>query len=647
MLSSAANGNVVIYSFRSNLNGTYVAFDVAGRPSCIRLKTSKLGPISYFGPVIGEPTPLRIDPIAFNQQNITPLPLPPLPTSAPTAPTAAPTSKPAQVCIDTASWKDAKGNGCSFYSTSSLCNSYGVDPLFAASGTGCGVFTTQTSCESYGVRQSMCSFVNGKCIDKPIVAWQACCNCGGGILTPETLPPTQAPTTSPTSSPTFSPTSAPVPVEDQVLGISGLVSLDTSPVSSNKVKLYMYRLTYFKNNEMKDAIEKAFYEPLPAPLGEYPKFNATLGKFDSIPNAVVNTPTVPNYGNFEFETEEVEGLPGVYYLFLMYSCKGVEKKRYPLYTDRVNIPGVSFNDRIIYFTEIRMDGTPVLSIFDCLNFNFDCFGSFKETDKYTLTVPPKYTNGTEGSFNQCSFNLFLEKESIEQNLFFWFVLSIFMGVAFAGNKDNVNKICPTYYADCVADSDCLQELESHMANMAIYMPNKNIGMQAGIDWGNDPSKSELESTILNGGVDITKFGYLNACVMYKYYNNISKVIENKNNLFMVKSDQTCDFMKTYYKHCKVTTSDNDNQMMQTMTQDQYDKYVLTTLLLEGLVEPFCLLQREGLKLDIDLSSFIKYTVDNGINIFEDNKIPPEIADIFYDLNAFEQIQKQCVTTTPP
>jgi hypothetical protein len=102
-------------------------------------------------------------------------------------------------------------------------------------------------------------------------------------------------------------------------------------------------------------------------------------------------------------------------------------------------------------------------------------------------------------------------------------------------------------------------------------------------------------------------------------------------------------MKTYYKHCKVTTSDNDNQMMQTMTQDQYDKYVLTTLLLENYVEPFCLLQREGLKLDLDLSSFIKYTVDNGINIFGDNTIPPEIADIFYDLNAFEQIQKQCVS----
>jgi hypothetical protein len=510
-----------------------------------------------------------------------------------------------------------------------------VDPLLAASGTGCSVFTTQTSCESYGVR-SLCTFVDGKCIDKPIVAWQACCDCGGGILTPETLPPTQAPTTSP-SSPTFSPTSAPVPVEDQVLGISGLVSLDTSPVSSNKVKLYMYRLTYFTNNEMKDAIEKAFYEPLPAPIGEYPKFNATLGKFDSIPNAVVNTPTVPNYGNFEFATEPVEGLPGVYYLFLMYSCKGVGKK-YPLYTDRINIPGVSFsNNPIIYFTEIRMDGTPILSIFDCVNFNFDCFGSFKETDEYTLTVPPKYTNGTEGSFNQCSFNLFLEKESIERKLFFSFLLFMFLernGVASVDNKENASKICPTYYADCVSDADCLAQLES-------VLPNINIGMQAGIDWGNDPSKSELESTI--GAVDITKFQYLDFCVKYKYYNNISKVIENKNNFFTVKSDQTCDFMKTYYKHCKVTTSDNDNQMMQTMTQDQYDKYVLTTLLLENYVEPFCLLQREGLKLDFDLSSFIKYTVDNGINILGDNTIPPEIADIFYDLNAFEQIQKQCVS----
>ena len=650
MLSSAANGNVVIYSFRSNLNGTYVTFDVAGRPStsCIRLQPSKLGPIYSFGTDIGEPTPLSIDPIAFYQQSITPLPPPPLPTSAPTAPTAAPTSKPAQVCIDTASWKDANGNSCSFYSTlsgvdrsgfaaSNLCNSYGVDPSLAASGTGCSVFTTQTSCESYGVRPSMCSFVNGKCIDKPIVAWQACCNCGGGVLTPETLPPTLAPTQAPTAAPTAAPTQAPVAVQDQVLGISGLVSLDTSPVTSNRVKLYMYRLSYFTNTEAKDAIEEAFGGSLPSPIGQYPKFNSTLGRFESIPNAVVNTPNVPNYGNFEFTTEPVEGLTGVYYLFLMYSCNGGTKKKYPLYTDRVIIPGVSYDDPAIYFTEILIDGTANLSMFECINFNFDCLalpGNFKENNKYTLTVPPKYTNGAGGIYNPCSFKLFLEKESIEQSLFFMFLLSYFLGIANLDNMDNVNKMCPTYYADCVADTDCLQELESQMAN-------KNIGMQTGVDWGSDPTKSELESA--DPGATFTKFGYLNACVIYKYAKNMAKVIDNKNNRFVVKSDQTCDFMKTYYEHCKVTTSDNDEQIMQTMSQDEYDKYVFNKLFLENYTESFCMLQRVGFKLDFDLSSFIK----ENPNIYPDGTtIPPELNEIFYGLNAYEQIKNQCTTTLP-
>lgn len=646
MLSSAANGNVVIYSFRSNLNGTYVTFDVGGRPStsCIRLQTSKLGPIYSFGTFIGEPTPLSIDPIAFNQQTITPLPPPPSPTSAPTA---APTSKPAQVCIDATGWKDKNGNGCSFYSTlvdrsgfaaSSLCNSYGVDPSLAASGTGCGVFTTQTSCENYGVR-SLCSFVNGKCIDKPIVAWQACCNCGGGVLTDATLPPTLAPTAAPTQAPTAAPTQAPVAVEDQVLGISGLVSLDTSPLSSNRVKLYMYRLTYFTNTDAKDAIEEAFGGSLPAPIGQYPKFNSTLGKFESIPNAVVNSPNVPNYGNLEFATERVEGLTGVYYLFLMYSCNGGLKKRYPLYTDRVIIPGTDYADPAIYFTEIQIDGTPTQSMFECLNFNFDCFGAalpsnFKENNKYTLTVPPKYTNGKEGTYNSCSLKLILEKESIEQNLLFMFLLSILLGIANADNKDNVNEICPTYYADCVADSDCLQELES-------YMTNKNIGMQTDVDWGSDPTKSELESS--DPGATFTKFGYLNACVMYKYAKNMAKVIDNKNNRFVVKSDQTCDFMKTYYEHCKVTTSDNNKQILQTMSQDEYDKYTFNMLMLEGFVEPFCLLQREAFKLDLDLSSSLK----ENPNIYSDGTtIPPELNEIYYGLNAYGQIQKQCTTNLP-
>ena len=90
MLSIAANGNIVIYSFRSNLDGTYVTFDVAGRPSksCIRLQSSKLGPISSLGTVIDGPTPLSIEPLAFNQQTITPLPQPTAaPSSAPTAAT--------------------------------------------------------------------------------------------------------------------------------------------------------------------------------------------------------------------------------------------------------------------------------------------------------------------------------------------------------------------------------------------------------------------------------------------------------------------------------------------------------------------------------------------------------------------------------
>jgi hypothetical protein len=601
-----------------------------------------LGPISSLGTVIDGPVS-SIEPLAFNQQSITALPLPPSPTSAPTA---APTSKPAQVCIDATGWKDKNGNGCSFYSTlsgvdrsgfaaSSLCNSYGVDPSLAASGTGCGVFTTQTSCENYGVR-SLCSFINGKCTDKPIVAWQACCDCGGGVLTDATLPPTLAPTAAPTS-PTAAPTQAPVAVKDQVLGISGLVSLDTSPLSSNRVKLYMYRLTYFTNTDAKDAIEEVFGGSLPAPIGQYPKFNSTLGKFESIPNAVVNSPNVPNYGNFEFATERVDGLTGVYYLFLMYSCNGGLKKRYPLYTDRVIIPGTDYADPVIYFTEIQIDGTPTQSMFECLNFNFDCFGAalpskFKENNKYTLTVPPKYTNGKEGTYNSCSLKLILEKESIEQNLLFMFLLSFFLGISNADNKDNVNKICPTYYADCVADSDCLQELES-------YMTNKNIGMQTDVDWGSDPTKSELESS----GATFTKLGYLNACVMYKYYANIAKVIENKNNRFLVKSDQTCDFMKTYYEHCKVTTSDNNKQILQTMSQDEYDKYTFNMLMLEGFVAPFCLLQREGFKLDLDLSSFLK----ENRNIYPDGTtIPPELNEIYYGLNAYGQIQKQCTTNLP-
>ena len=661
MLSSAANGNILIYSFRSNLNGTYVTFDVAGRPSksCIRLQSSKLGPISSLGTVIDGPAPSTIEPLAFNQQTITPLPQPP--TTAPTAaPTAAP-YKPAQVCIDATDWKDKNGNGCSFYSTpegvdrngkavSNLCNSYGVDPALATTGTVCTGLKTQTDCENYGVR-SLCSFVNGKCTDKPIVAWQACCDCGGGVLTDATLPPTlaptQAPTAAPTQAPTAAPTAAPVAVEDQVLGISGLVSLDTSPLPSNRVKLYMYRLTYFTNTDAKDAIEEAFSGSLPAPIGQYPKFNSTLGKFESIPNAVVNSPNVPNYGNFEFATEPVEGLTGVYYLFLMYSCNG-PKKKYPLYTDRVIIPGTDYADPSIYFTEIQIDGTPTQSMFECLNFNFDCFGAalpsnrrlnyakrnFKENNKYTLTVPPKYTNGKEGTYNSCSLKLILEKESIEQNLFFMFLLSIFLGVANADNKDNVNKICPTYYADCVADADCLQELES-------YMTNKNIGMQTDVDWGSDPTKSELESSY--PGATFTKFGYLNACVMYKYYANIAKVIDNKNNRFLVKSDQTCDFMKTYYEHCKVTTSDNNKQILQTMSQDEYDKYTFNMLMLQGFVEPFCLLQREGFKLDLDLSSFLK----ENPNIYPDGTtIPPELNEIYYGLNAYGQIQKQCTTNLP-
>lgn len=643
--------NSVVYSYRSTTDGTYISFDVAGRPSteCVKLDMAKVGEIEYgydnivsntkfnqiFNGLNAPSPPLEISPVSFTQGSVPSLPSPKFPTLAPTtAPTITP--KPDRTCIDVAGWKDANGNSCSFYNTTTMCNSYGIDPSLATMGSICSGFNTQTECEGYGIRQ-LCNYdmQNGKCVDKPIVAWQACCGCGGGILTDITLPPTVAPTASPTAAPTAVPTAAPVALQDQVLSIRGLVSLDTSPTPFDMVKLYIYRLTYFENVNMKDAIEEyAYGEPIPVPLGSYPKFNGTVGKFESLPNAVVNTPTVPKYGNFEFATEPVDGVTGVYYLFLLYSCNGGAKKKYPLYTyPSGNISGSPY----IYFTEIRIDGTTVKPLFDCLNYDFSCITpGFKENNNFTLTVPPTYTNNMSGMASQCTMKLSLEEMSMGPRFFFPLIIFGLLGLSAADNKDNVSKICPTYYADCIADATCLQTLNERLP------PNNNpIGLQSGIDWGVDPPMSELNPE------DKSKFGYLNECVLYKFGKNMAEVFDTHDvQNISIKNEKSCDFMKTYYKYCKVTTSDNDKEIMKTMTTDEYDKYIFTKTMLEFYAETVCLLDRIGFKMDFDLNTYVKYLTDNGVPIgtgSESYTIPPEIGDIYYGLHAYDQLTKQCST----
>ena len=541
-----------------------------------------------------------------------------------------------------------------------MCEGPGTDPDYVNMGpndNGCSLLTTQQSCDDYGREEpyrKLCKWENDTCTSTPIGGWNACCKCEGGVDVQETAAPTTAPTMSPTTSPTTSPTFSPTtptptsqPLTTTILAMKGVLNIDIAALNDWTVPLYMYKLFGFNAEISNATLENHFFGPIPASIGEYPKFDSERGMFESFPNAIINVPlseiTTPS--GLTFKTQSVEGLEGMYYLYLVY--KGMDV---PLYTQPLDVSeakDVNPKANFMYFTNINSDGTPVAPLLIELPKDYSCMcpsgKKWNNDNIYKVTPPPSAFEGVDFSnYNyDCYFDNLLKQSSLQE-----VVSNEYMNnerklddVAFiVENINTLKNMCPEYYNKCENNQECKEILDSFPYSSS-PIPNKAPAL-----YGTGEPEENTLSQYYNDIESITKnnteLNNLIGCVNEKIQ---SRYLELSNN---------CEFMKIYQQNCNYSdinmvrsVVDYINNLAEDpdITFDEAIKiflYIFEILFLfqtEYEYEPKCMLVNIGLDNSTNLSNLITFPPASTSDPFSLNNVK----EVMFDTHPLEQIQSKC------
>ena len=589
---------------------------------------------------------------------------PPPPTSAPTRAPIAPTPIP-KTCFDLANWSDSLGNTCDFYKqNTNHCETYGIEQSFASEtpdNNGCTGFTTEEDCTSYGVRGNLCTWDGSTCSGKPVTAWDACCSCNGGIFVPDitTAAPTRSPTSAPTPTPTMAPTvPAPVvqtPQEFSILSIQGVSEIDTAPLDSWVVPLYVYKFFGFTNSEAVPTIEKEFLGPMPASLGDWPKLDVSTGRFESFPNVIIDTPSVNVNitGNYDFETEPVPGLDGKYYLFINYSCTNEKsgqttKYKLPLYTAPLSYSESSKNNpkvNPLYFTNLTAKGEPTSQLFVCYPQSYQCIcaeGTTWDTSaSYIISTPPNPNPSPIYDYNyptypaqeaskQCFMGLNLQQDILVTTMN---ATTFSSGDPIGENQvqgamemveqwKRAEDMCPGYYSDCRDNATCSAALDAFLAPDATPPPGMTFPPLANAPamYGEgEPTKDELRNNIEFENMTNDEFFYLNACVEYKVNKKLNEV------------SRTCEFMDKYLEDCKMTA---DNINLDELEDGRFLE-ALYYIFIKFLYEPLCIKSTQGL----GQPNLLKES--EGAQLSPSAYEQAMFEQLFLNIDARKQIRDQC------
>ncbi len=572
-----------------------------------------------------------------------------------------------ETCVDL-QWSDSEGRNCDFYTSQDKCFQYGTDVnnLGTAINSGCETEITQEDCENLKSRidNNMCTWnpSDELCSPKPISASDACCFCDGGKMelydapTSAPVPPTSAPVPAPTEAPTEAPTAAPTSYAESepVLGIKGVAQFGNASYSDWFTPLYVYNIQDYNPGEGSERfIEQYFFGKIPAPIGQVPKYDPITGLFEGIPNAIVSVEAkdikVPD--GIELRSDPVDGLPGFYYLSIKSTDCG--NKFLMLYTQPIPRFGESSTNS--YYSKVNEFGNAynTKDVFACENFDYSCMcesGNWEPNSKRYIgyppippvlyegcpTVPPstveiRSNSDLESIFDEtkhpyinnptytksCKLGtdldrIWLRNISKEQILYenspndvdeetiggTSFDTKIFFGYT----RSELENICPEEYTACNEGTNSKCE-----TSLSVILNKWNKLKQLDID--TDTNSLINTMTDLFGVNQDGQPGVENSKELY----NLKKCVNKSANEKFIEYSNTCDFMKDYYKYCKVRTDapnfiddirNSDLTGDLNITFGQFIEFIAVFL-----IEPMCVYNSSQPSRDFWLPFLAKYKKD--------------------------------------
>ena len=606
------------------------------------------------------------------------------------------------VC-DNLEWTDSEGRNCSFYTSQNICFQFGTDPnnLGMVTNSDCSSYTDQDNCESNKSRigNSMCNW-DVQCIPKSISASDACCLCSGGEINQYLAPPTSAPVPALTSAPTSAPTTAPTTYAESepVLAIKGIAEFGNTGYKEWYIPLYIYNLEFYNPGIGSERfIEKYFFGKIPSVLGEHPQFNTESGEFEGLPNAIVSTEAgeIPVPSGIELKTEPVENLPGFYYLFI--KSKDCNDKFIPLYTQPNN---TSFSSS--YYSILDENGrvSNANILLGCKEVDYSCICEESETEwdsnssryigyppippilyencpvsqpsseidnniqdaieftKHPYVNNPKYTKTCKLGADLdrlwirevAKTTILYENSATDTGEEIIEGSSFDTKILYGFTKDQMENSCPTEYTICNNDVNCKNSLQ---------IINNQWDKLKQIDMTNVNNTVELLE--LSFGISQDDNNPNNGIISNKELYNLKKCVSEMGTKLYESESQTCEFMKNYYKYCKVGTDvtgavrdlrEGDLSEFDTINMSQFIEFFTMII-----IEPMCIYNSTQPSKDFWLPFFKQYKKDFFIilmtSLFDSNKtyedidfnaFPLSAADYAYRAtNIWEEIQTDCCT----